>query len=101
MKIALQALQAVTVEFFGVVLVVWMLFGFASWGLASVRGNEPQLNHTLADAFDAMKTRAMTVLPSPAPDPERSAFVAQRLDHYSHILGTASKNLLADTIQIP
>ena len=33
MKIVLQGMQAVTVEFLGVVLAVWLLFGCASWGL--------------------------------------------------------------------
>ena len=101
MKLALQALQAVTVEFLGVLLVVWMLFGFASWGLSSATGRKPQWNQTVANVLVTWKNCLAEAMPQASADnPERSAYVAQRLDHYGQLFGTASRNFFDETFNV-
>lgn len=48
MKIFCKAIQAVTVEFFGVILVVGLLFGLPALGIQGVRGAAPPPAQTVA-----------------------------------------------------
>jgi hypothetical protein len=83
MKLFLQGVQAVTVELLGVLVVVWSLFGFASWGLKSAAGAEPAWNRTLAAAVSAWKKDSGTQGPDPKtagvwPRSSRHALMARR-----------------------
>ncbi|MGE0755581.1 MAG: hypothetical protein AB7F89_16960 [Pirellulaceae bacterium] len=95
MKLFVQAIQAVIVELAGVLVVVWMLFGFAAWGLQSATGNKPDWHRRAASyVMRWLPDRAEMAPARPSTtEAQRVAFVAQRLDHYGHVLGTLSQNV--------
>jgi hypothetical protein len=93
-KLFLEAVQAVTVELLGVVLVVWSLFGFASWGLKSAAGSEPTWNRSVAGSVESWTSSFSRSAGLAPPSAEvRSEYVAQRLERYGQLLGTAAKNV--------
>lgn len=102
MKLMVQATQAVAVELLGVLLVVWMLFGFASWGLQSATGQGTSWNRQLADALSSRTSlgnhsaaphRISARSADKAEEDERIRYVAQRLDHYGRVLKIVSRNM--------
>jgi hypothetical protein len=104
MKLFIQAVQTVTVELAGVVLVVWLLFGFASWGLRSAMGGGLAIDRRPAAATAAPSTPARAQIAG-APvagvsDQERAEFVARTLGRYGRMLGSASENLLREVSRI-
>ena len=90
MKLFLQALQTVTVEALGVLFIVWMLFGFASWSLRSTGGSQILKQPvTAAKTVPVVRTR----LEQARLDQQRTAYVARQLDRYGRMLDTASKQM--------
>ena len=63
MKIMFQGIQAVTVELTGVLLVVWLLFGCASWGVRTVAGERAEWNHNYSSDISP-GTIQLTEVPS-------------------------------------
>ncbi len=93
MKRLFQGIQAVTVELLGVLLVVWMLFGFTAMGLHSASGQPPTLGTNFSQSLIAWKAQLSTRLfrKSP-PNAERQQFVANRLGHFSQTYSLAARN---------
>lgn len=100
MKLVVQAVQAVTMELIGVLLVIWMLFGFASWGLQSAAETTSNRDRKVSEVLGIWTARWTETVSSPRPrESERTAYVAERLDHYGQLFSMASKNLVSDLIQ--
>jgi hypothetical protein len=93
MKLLIEAVQTVTVELLGVLLVVATLFGCASFGLRAAAGENQEWTATL----ESWTARASAILPSPPPVAERADYVARRLDHYGFLLGDVSQDLWHST----
>src|SRR5262245_20514104 len=90
MKLFLQALQTVTVQALGVLFVVWMLFGFASWSLHSTGGSQ-----TWKQQVTAVKPAPVvqTRLEQARLEQQRTEYVARQLTRYGRMLDTASKRM--------
>ena len=90
-----KAVQAVTVELVGVLLVVWMLFGFTALGLHSVSGQPPRLPLELSERFAAWKGNLVAAaVPDRLPDVQRERYVAERLNFYSQTYAEVAKQHL-------
>jgi hypothetical protein len=96
-----HGIRAVTVELLGVLLVVWMLFGFTALGLHSASGQPPTLSADLARQFETwrgqIKNRLTQHLP---PESQREQFVANRLTHYSRSYSQAARNHLDELFAV-
>lgn len=94
MRTLWKAVQAVTVELVGVLLVVWMLFGFTALGLHSVSGQPPRLPLELTERFAAWKGNLVAAVPDRWPDVQRERYVAERLNFYSRTCAEVAKQHL-------
>ena len=56
MKIVWDGFRAVTVELIGVLLVVWLLFGCASWGLRGAVGERTSWTKQASDLLGRTQT---------------------------------------------
>ena len=63
MKILCQALQAVTVEFTGILLIVWLVFGCASWGIRTVSSERGDWSHEFSTMLNSVDSQLTEMIP--------------------------------------
>jgi hypothetical protein len=63
MKIMFQALQAVTVELTGILLIVWLLFGCASWGIRTTTSEYGDWNGHAPAILNNLNSQVTEVIP--------------------------------------
>jgi hypothetical protein len=92
MKRFCKGVQAVTVELFGILMVMGMLFGFTAMGLHSVNGQPPTLGLEITRQLHAWKDQLSNRLSGPiAANPARERYVANRLAFYSQSYKQAAR----------
>lgn len=94
MRLLGTAFRAVLVELVGVVLVLWALFGTATWTIESF--GRPTSGRATAPARNDPPVRAEYTLVAAQTAPTvDSAEVARRLDHYSAAYRRAAQDYLS------
>jgi hypothetical protein len=66
MKIMIQGLQAVTVELAGILLIVWLMFGCASWGIRTTRSEQSDWGRNGSAILNSLNTQFTEVIPDAA-----------------------------------
>ncbi len=94
MRMIGKAMRAVVVEAMGVILVLWLLFGAATWTLNSYASStvtrRPLIDqssfHSVREKLRSLQTTALFDRRHDHAPEE----VARRLDHYSNLYGTVA-----------
>ena len=90
MKLVGDAVRAVTLEVCGVLVVVWMLIGCASWGFEGSSAKPCRLkNHYLA-AFDSWTNEVIAQMSSSGVSRPRVERPILRRDRTGHVLSLAT-----------
>ena len=70
MKIICQALQAVTVEFTGILLIVWLVFGCASWGIRTASSERGEWSHEFSTMLNSVDSQLTEMMPQSPIEPQ-------------------------------